>query len=1035
MLREMSRDMNNTNHSCASSTGSNHGTVSDVTVSDFDPENDAIMSTRQVDLNLSQRLPELRDTAKKYGRWNARVPEIAINTSAIGRAFPDFSQGGSSDDSMSIEIGRGAKVRQRISSTRQYSETIASPVVTIGDFQIMDTPPTKQSKSTAQRDTLRNSAHKESYNKRISSHKENLPPTTQSDYHGTLGYVSGASRTATGEKRRTLAELHARVADEEDASLMYDERPPTVTFPTKNTRFTSSRHSPLPGESTGKKNREASANSKGNAAAQTPSKPPPTPMANQTNQSFLLPNMPDISELVSGTFKDGTPVFTRSGRVQSRFSSRGHDFNAGHNGLDGIPVPQEEKDIFLSLQLLQEKVDSLETEKATTQKVMEELQREVYQLQSERDDLLKRRRADSALGDSGSDGEYGRDRQKLVAEKTKVEAQLKSLQNRLESANRKSDILETRLKANTAERDQAVKQLAEAYLSLEGVKAENETLRRENENLRKQLAQFTEETQETTRRWQQKEAALQQKLKRREDAVLELREMTREIRDTQYETTTRTTKSRKTERAGRRGREDRKVSSAPEAEERARSAKPSRQVRDEEEDHLRQSVPFKPVQSQERLQSRSRSRSRHARKQDRSVSRRREAIEYDEEVEETSTDASDEDSFNERTQTIHKDLNVPAESTEHTEGTNYSSILGHGEMERLRNILAAERIRQQDRMAANDAADEEDMTVRSTRSVRSENGEDASTRRRSSSRGPLTGILKNGNRQEREDTQRSVMSADGGRDTTTRSRSQSHSNKMRRTITTEMTSAFILPDITLHTSTKTDPPALSADARRVLDQLCHHDGANCTVCARVASFQTVTNDDGSTTKENKKILIVKPIPVSERMPSPGPYDEEPTMRPANTPGLALATVMKALEDELAHLKIELGKWQAVYNKHDASLSMRKRKALKAKVEALLKAIDTKADQIYNLYDVLEGQKHSGQELSEVDVEITLQSLGVDLEKLRTEERRKDGGGSSRQSRRRGGNGEDEDSELDLPWEGIEDTTEKTEGGRRQSWRL
>src|ERR1700722_16235083 len=102
LIREMSRDLNKTNHSCASSTGSHHGTVSDSTVSDFDPENEAVMSTRQLDLNLSQRLPALRDTAKKYGRWNGgRQQDFAINTSAIGRAFPDFSQGGSSDDSMS----------------------------------------------------------------------------------------------------------------------------------------------------------------------------------------------------------------------------------------------------------------------------------------------------------------------------------------------------------------------------------------------------------------------------------------------------------------------------------------------------------------------------------------------------------------------------------------------------------------------------------------------------------------------------------------------------------------------------------------------------------------------------------------------------------------------------------------------------------------------------------------------------------------------------------------------------------------------
>jgi hypothetical protein len=63
LIREMARDLNRHDHSCASSTGSHHGTVSDDSTIDFDPENEAIMSTRQMDLNISQRLPELRDPA------------------------------------------------------------------------------------------------------------------------------------------------------------------------------------------------------------------------------------------------------------------------------------------------------------------------------------------------------------------------------------------------------------------------------------------------------------------------------------------------------------------------------------------------------------------------------------------------------------------------------------------------------------------------------------------------------------------------------------------------------------------------------------------------------------------------------------------------------------------------------------------------------------------------------------------------------------------------------------------------------------
>jgi hypothetical protein len=447
LIREMARDLNKTNHSCASSTGSHHGTVSDdSTMTDFNPEKDgAYMSTRQFDLdqNLSQRLPELRDTAKKYGRWGGgRQENFQINTSAIGRAFPDFSQGGSSDDSFSIELGRGPKTKQRTPSRvprPEYSDNVDSPVVKIGNFEILNTPPMKGQVKTVNRqhETLRNSVRKESQSKRSSTpQKENIPPpSAPTSAKRVPDYVSGASRTSSGEQRRTLAELHARVADESDGSFISDERPPTVTF-AKNSRFASnqSRNSPLSKVSSFKKQHATDALVNAlqgrRQASQTPSKlqsempmgsiPPYTPTPNATTQqSFLIPNMPDISELVSGTFKNGTPVFSASGKIQSRLSSHGGlPTKDDHGDLDGVPVDDEEKNIYLSLELLQDKVAALEMEKAEFQQTIDDLQRNNYQLQAENDELEKRRRTDSGFGDSGNDADYARDNRKLISEKT-----------------------------------------------------------------------------------------------------------------------------------------------------------------------------------------------------------------------------------------------------------------------------------------------------------------------------------------------------------------------------------------------------------------------------------------------------------------------------------------------------------------------------------------------------------------------------------------------------------------------------------------
>jgi len=393
-----------------------------------------------MDLDFSQKLPELRDTAKKYGRWNGnRLPDFQINTSAIGRAFPDFSQGDSSDDSIPIEVGRGAKTRQRTSNQQtrpQYSNNIDSPIVTIGDFQILSTPPMKsQPKPAPQQDAPQSSTRKESQSKRASiGQKENIPPPGKpASAKRMTDYVSGATRTSSGEQRRTLSEIHAKVADDSESSFIGDERPATVTLAAKTSRFANfqPKKSPLVNVSSHNKQKvtdalvDVLANRRKASQTDTPSKPSSNHTVtsntfNPTNQSFLLPNMPEISELVSGIFKDGTPVFTRNGQVKSRLASTGGNWKADHNELDGIAVPQDEKDIFLSLQLLQEKVDVLEMEKADSRRALEELQNRNYHLQAEKEELQRRHRSDSALGmaDSGSDGEFARDNQKLVAEKS-----------------------------------------------------------------------------------------------------------------------------------------------------------------------------------------------------------------------------------------------------------------------------------------------------------------------------------------------------------------------------------------------------------------------------------------------------------------------------------------------------------------------------------------------------------------------------------------------------------------------------------------
>jgi hypothetical protein len=372
---------------------SSHGTISDEsTISHFDPENEAIMSTRQLEDNTTNRLPELRDTAKKFGRWNKPEPEIQINTSAIGRAFPDFSMGGSSDED-SIEIGRGGKraADSQISrfESAQFNGTDSNPM--IGSFEVMGTPPLRPSKSY-----------------KVPKATQQSPPAKTTNF--------GTNRSGTGEQRRSLKDLHARVSEEYDGSLLSDERPTVTSIPVRKTRFgsvqrnvstASGNNNTTPKKFTTTESllRDVTSNLNKSASKQQHQNPTESGTLNMggTQQSFLLPDLPNISELVSGVYQDGTPVFSRHGKSRSRFASstsKPENSKSTHEHLpiESLPIPDEEKQIFVSLRLLQDKVAGLETDKADMEQGNEDLQAEINILKAQMKEKERQRRSDSALG-------------------------------------------------------------------------------------------------------------------------------------------------------------------------------------------------------------------------------------------------------------------------------------------------------------------------------------------------------------------------------------------------------------------------------------------------------------------------------------------------------------------------------------------------------------------------------------------------------------------------------------------------------------
>ena len=403
------------------------------------------MSTRQLE-TTTQRLPELRASARKYGRYSQPEPDFAINTSAIGRAFPDFSQGGSSseDESMSIEIGRGLRESDngndaKVGRSRDFSSNIGgnsmsfSPAM-VGNYQVMSTPPKRPSQTTKRPMNTANDSLRRNAQVRRASTIQQKTTGPSAPAAKTTDYVSGGSRQGSAESRRTLSSMHARVADEDAASDVSDDRPQTLNLTARNTRFSNGRNGTtdsshqLPSKFSSTKGfvdavaqghsmNQTNIKSQHNNATLSSGNP-------GTQQSFILPDMPNISELVSGVFQDGTPVFSRHGKSRaSRFSS-GAQLQRGKEYVEvaGIPVPEEEQAIYVSLKLLQDKVADLENAKAEAEATMHEVHEKNLVLEREKQESKRFRRSDSALGTTdGSDGaeEPGRGPRKWIIEKTR----------------------------------------------------------------------------------------------------------------------------------------------------------------------------------------------------------------------------------------------------------------------------------------------------------------------------------------------------------------------------------------------------------------------------------------------------------------------------------------------------------------------------------------------------------------------------------------------------------------------------------------
>jgi hypothetical protein len=637
------------------------------------------------------------------------------------------------------------------------------------------------------------------------------------------------------------------------------------------------------------------------------------------------------------------------------------------------------------------------------------------------------------------------------AEYARLKSDHESLRSKLAElkAKREEDIQrwsrqEKALRAQVGRRDETIRHFED--LTQERT---NEAMRLDNENLREELAQLQAQQDEENEQWARKETELQRKIQQGEEATRHTLDMTREVlgireaNNQDFDTTEPTFKSKGKGRAS----------------EKPLQRKPSyrredtrTRIKNRVQQEVRNSRALSAAnQSSHMEESPRKSYTGHSRFTNRSVSAPVPAhknVHVDSDVESTTdlslapratpqvsrivrstkpTTTVQPPADLDLTELSYIDSNVIAQLRRTLEEERAAARLRAAsaptEQQVREDTVRSQRQTREDTVRSQRQARED--TVRSVASARSEHR--PSLVRKSS----LKETTRTNVTQFEEDTgNMSNLDADAEATQTRQSAIDtsmlSNMGRRRRSAPTEMTSAFIVPDIKLDAQNQATTPINTSQKLLSKD----HDNANCTVCRR-EGYTTATED----------YRVPKLVRVSSRTAN----DVDATLRPAQSPKQALALVVKGLNDERMHLHMELAVQRALLEHHDPSLGNRQRRELNASIQDLLRRIELKDTHIYNLYDVLEGQQ--ADDLTEHDVEELTKEIRTEEQQAEPSQEKKPKKVTIRSfvdedsiEVGRGGVSEADGLEdgvtQELPWEGFEDTGMEADVsfGALEGWR-
>ena len=413
LIRQMARDLQKSRpisiSSRVSDTASNIDNQS--TTSEFNPSTGGLGSTRNMD-EQSQQLPQPRVDAQEHRpRPSAASVDYKINTSALGRAFPNLSRSGSErddDSSRSIEIGRGYQNRGGMNDGRS-SQALGT-------------------NSNLKEDT--------SLKRVLEARRKSLEKETS---RGSPSTVKATDFVSSGSRQSSREDIPLQEPDEENFTQFSDDRPSTVNITSQSSRFGTTTNTQglapgyLPKNFASSKdflqnltNRQSS---KASGKQPQPNNATVTNTNQSTIQSHMVPDMPTISELVSGIFEDGTPMFSRTSKARATSGSarlasaqQGRKSRFGHYPVGEIAVPEEEEAIFVSLKLLQEKIADLEVKRSEQEARIQNLHDKNKILEAEKVERKRMSSRDSGIGHtSGSDADddFARKSRTTIIERTR----------------------------------------------------------------------------------------------------------------------------------------------------------------------------------------------------------------------------------------------------------------------------------------------------------------------------------------------------------------------------------------------------------------------------------------------------------------------------------------------------------------------------------------------------------------------------------------------------------------------------------------